>query len=164
MAEFKRSFVPGGCYFFTLVTANRRPIFSDEANVEHLRAAFRKEMQRRPFEFQAVVIMPDHLHALWQLPVDDFDYSNRWREIKKHVSKSLDAYVWQKSFWEHTIRDKRDWQNHLDYIHYNPVRHGYVEQVRDWKYSSFHQWCGRGFYDRQWGSAEPSAEVDARCE
>lgn len=98
MANYRRLFIPGACYFFTLVTADRRPLLSSDENVEYLRAAFRREMARRPFELQAMVVLPDHLHALWQLPPGDCNYSARWREIKKHVSKSLGFTVWQRAW------------------------------------------------------------------
>ena len=164
MPRYRRFFVPGGCYFFTVVTADRKPIFADENNVEHLKQAFKREMERRPFILQAIVVLPDHVHALWELPKGDADFSNRWREIKKHVSKSCGQSVWQKHYWEHCIRDDDDWAKHLDYIHFNPVRHGYTSSACEWKWSSFHRWQQQGVYSHGWGSAEPDRIKGMACE
>ncbi len=137
-----------------------------DKNIERLRAAFSREMARRPFEIEAIVILPDHLHALWQLPEGDCDYSKRWGSIKKYFSigcrcaekdntrsrrDKRESNIWQRRFWEHTICDQRDWNNHLDYIHYNPVKHGLVAAPGEWKYSSFRKWVEKGVYTKDWG-------------
>ncbi|KAA6182398.1 transposase [Thiohalocapsa marina] len=165
MSDYRRCFIPGGCYFFTVVTFDRLPVFRDSMNVDLLREAFRKVKVKRPFEIQAMVVLPDHLHAVWQLPDGDADYPNRWREIKKHVSKRVDTatnhrrekQVWQRRYWEHVIRNSDDWRRHLDYVHYNPVKHGLVECARDWPYSSFLRSVERGMYDLAWGCTEPAS-------
>ena len=163
MSNYRRAKAPGGKYFFTVVTKNRKPWFNNEANIELLRSAFRKTMNDKPFTLEAVVILPDHLHCMWQLPEADCDFSGRWREIKKYVSWQLDRNsnarrersVWQRRFWEHQIRDDEDWHRHMDYIHYNPVKHGLVKRVSDWPWSSFDRYVGKGWYSSDWGAQEP---------
>uniref|UniRef100_UPI000399DBFA REP-associated tyrosine transposase n=1 Tax=Vreelandella zhanjiangensis TaxID=1121960 RepID=UPI000399DBFA len=105
----------------------------------------------------AFVLLPDHLHCLWTLPEGDVDYSSRWRDIKKYASNefqlpSKSSGAWQRGFWEHVIRDEHDWQRHMDYIHYNPVKHGWAKAPRDWEWSSFHQCVKKGWYESDWGS------------
>src|SRR5699024_3794864 len=130
--NYRRAFVLGGVLFFTVVTFERRPIFSSDDAVAHLREAFRKVKAARPFTVDAVVVLPDHLHCIWRLPEGDGDYSSRWREIKKAASRAIaprsddrqERWAWQRRFWEHVIRDDDDWRRHVEYIHYNPVKHG----------------------------------------
>jgi len=172
MSQYRRADTPGATYFFTVVTYDRKPWFSGEKNVTILREAFRDIMARRPFVMEAVVILPDHLHCLWRLPEGDNDFSGRWREIKKRVSRQLDPRtnarnerpVWQRRFWEHQIRDEQDWRNHLDYIHYNPVKHGLVERVAEWPWSSFHRAVARGWYAPDWGRSESTTITDMDLE
>ena len=160
MSDYRRIFIPGGVYFFTVVTFRRRPIFADKENVELLRAAFKHIMTPRPFTIDAIVVLPDHLHCLWRLPEHDDDFSGRWREIKKYVSKRIggdgirpkEKDVWQRRFWEHAIRNEGDWQRHMDYIHYNPVRHGLALSPEQWPYSSFRRAVAAGWYDGNWGN------------
>jgi len=159
MSNYRRSKTSGASYFFTVVTWKRRKIFGTERNINLLREAFRKIKSRQSFELEAIVILPDHLHCIWALPEDDSDFSGRWREIKKYVTRRIsttrnnrnESDVWQRRFWEHQIRDERDWQNHMDYIHYNPVKHGYVKAPRDWRWSSFDKWVSKGGYELNWG-------------
>lgn len=162
MSEYIRARQPGGAYFFTVVTHERQPLFADPAVVERLRLAFRRVMAERPFEIDAIAILPDHLHCLWRLPPGDADFSERWRQIKRFVSVGVAAEtnrrgekaVWQRRYWEHLIRDEEDWRRHCDYIHYNPVKHGYVASPADWSHSSFSRAVGRGWYDQEWGGAD----------
>ena len=164
MSNYRRTVIPGGVFFFTVVTHERTRIFTSEERVETLRAAFRKIMAVRPFYMDAVVILPDHLHCLWRLPAGDGDFSGRWREIKKSASRQIDARtnhrrersVWQRRFWEHTIRDEEDWQKHMDYIHYNPVRHGLAARPGDWPWTSFNRAVACGWYEKSWGDSEPT--------
>lgn len=129
-----------------------------------LRAAFRKVQAVRPFQMDAVVVLPDHLHCLWRLPDGDGDYSGRWREIKKAASRQIDSRtnhrherpVWQRRFWEHAIRGEEDWRRHMDYIHYNAVRHGLATSPGDWPWSSFGTAVERGWYEESWGASEPT--------
>jgi len=145
------------------VTYRRQPLFREAGTVVLLRAAMRDVMAKRPFEIQAMVVLPDHLHAVWRLPEGDADFSRRWRDIKCAVSKDIAAplnhrrekLVWQRRFWEHAIRDVDDWRRHLDYVHFNPVKHGLARCAADWPYSSFLRCVERGWYDRNWGCDEP---------
>ncbi len=158
MSNYRRVYEKGARYFFTLVTWRRKPLLLD--NVERLRAAFRYAMDKKPFALDAVVILPDHLHCLWQLPDDDDDFSCRWHLLKRYFSVGIDApvnqraekQIWQKRFWEHLIRDDGDWENHLHYIHFNPVKHGYVSSANAWQYSSFQKYAALGWYPCDWGN------------
>ncbi len=173
MSDYRRIFIPGGVYFFTVVTFQRKPIFLDPDNVSLLRAAFKHIMVTRPFTIDAIVVLPDHLHCLWRLPELDDDFSSRWREIKKYVSKRIggagirakEKDIWQRRFWEHTVRNENDWQRHMDYIHYNPVKHGLVLSPAQWPYSSFCRAVANGWYDINWGShGQPETIQDLEIE
>ena len=162
MVRYRRNFVAGGTYFFTVTLADRR----SSALVDHigaLRTAFRVARHERPFTIDAIVILPDHLHAIFTLPLDDADFSGRWRRIKAHFTHQVIAAgalvkhrgngeygLWQRRFWEHTIRDERDFERHVDYVHFNPVKHRLVSRVRDWPYSSFHVYVRRGLLAEDW--------------
>ncbi len=161
--RYRRSYVEGGTYFFTVNLLERdKSLLVDHIDV--LREAVRWVKARRPFEIDAWVVLPDHMHAVWTLPEGDADYSSRWREIKKRFSKAMpkterlsvvrkkkgERGVWQRRFWEHTIRDEKDYQYHVDYVHVNPVKHGLVNRVQDWPYSSFHKAVKEGVYDKNW--------------
>jgi putative transposase len=135
-----------------------------------LRQAFLDVLARHPFKIEAVVVLPDHLHMLWRLPQGDRDYSTRWRLAKSYFTHHWDGArgtpnissrqskgeqaVWQRRFWEHLIRDDEDWQRHVDYIHYNPVKHGLVRIPLEWKYSSIHTYVSQGLYAADWGASE----------
>jgi len=172
MSNYHRIHLAGGCYFFTAVTLNRNPIFTNGERVEVLRQAIRKVMVAHPFEIDAMVILPEHLHCIWRLPEGDADYSSRWREIKKTASRQIstatnarhERNVWQRRFWEHTIRDEEDWRNHMDYIHYNPVKHGLVRSPGEWPWSSFSRAVAKGWYDPSWGASEPTSILGMECE
>jgi putative transposase len=169
MPNYKRSYF-GRTYFFTVVTYNRKPLFGDEAAVDHLRDIIRDVRLARPFDIDAIVVLTDHVHCIWSLPAGDVDYSKRWGMIKagftrhamqspKRVTPQKASRVkrhegenWQRRFWEHQIRDERDYQAHCDYIHYNPVKHGLASEPGAWRYSSFHRFVQDGFYDAAWGS------------
>ena len=131
-----------------------------------LREAFNTVQHQRSFQIDAMVILPDHLHCLWTLPVDNADYSTRCRVIKSYFTRRcspalktarLDALrhkreqtVWQQRYWEHQIRDESDFERHCDYIHYNPVKHGLAAQVADWPHSSSHRFVRDGIYPLDW--------------
>ncbi|MEQ1560593.1 MAG: transposase, partial [Methyloglobulus sp.] len=150
--------------FFTVTLRDR----SSDRLVRHvdvLRDAFRAVRMERPFAIDAIVILPDHLHAMWTLPDGDEDYSGRWRAIKSRFTRQLRASgmplasdnrgeyrLWQRRFWEHTIRDDRDYRHHVDYIHWNPVKHGLVMQVADWPHSSFHRYARLGLLSENWAA------------
>lgn len=168
--EYRRAYLPGGTYFFTLVTENRRKVLQAEPTIAVLRQAFLHVMARRPFHVGAAVILPDHLHCIWTLPENDCDYSTRWRLIKMWFTKHCDPglrvesenarkrkgeqAIWQHRFWEHLIRDEDDYARHVEYIHYNPVKHGYVRRPLDWPYSSFRGYVRTGIYDADWGATD----------
>jgi len=163
MSDYRRAFVPGGCFFFTVVTHGRQRLFDEDQNVDRLREGLRRTMEKHPFQIDAIVILPDHLHTVWRLPVGDSDYSLRWRLIKHYLATGIlastnprgEKSVWQRRFWEHVIRDEDDWRNHVDYVHYNPVKHGYVMRPGDWRWCSFESAVKRGWYSPDWGASEP---------
>lgn len=169
MPNYRRYLVPGGTYFFTVVTASRARILTSQNARSLLRSAFRLVRSESPFRLDAIVLLPEHLHAIWTLPPTDSDYSSRWGKIKKSFTQSYLAAggherttsrgmqrqrrrgVWQPRFWEHMIRDETDYERHLDYIHYNPVKHGHVKCPKDWPYTSFHRWVRANVYPKDWG-------------
>jgi putative transposase len=140
--QYRRSFLPGGTFFFTVVTADRRPSFAEQENIATLREAFRTIRLQRPFRLDAAVVLPDHLHCIWTLPPGDADFSTRWR-------------LWQHRYWEHMLRDETDYRHHVEYIHFNPVKHGYVKAPLDWPYSSFRRYVKAGVYPPDWGGDLP---------
>jgi putative transposase len=163
VAEYRRVRLAGAAYFFTVVLADRESGLLVE-QVEMLRAAVRREMAVHPFHIDAWVVLPDHMHCIWTLPPGDADYSTRWKNIKAAFSRALprdellstvqkkrgERGIWQRRFWEHTIRDDADYLVHLNYVHLNPLKHGLVEHVKDWPYSSFHRYVAKGFYPVDW--------------
>lgn len=163
MSEYKRIYQSGRYYFFTLVTHLRCPLFACTENVARFKTAMNKVKINYPFTLNAIVVLPDHIHCLWRLPENDCDFSTRWRLIKRYFSLAIEVPVnhrgekaiWQKRFWEHVIRDGEDWRAHMDYIHYNPVKHGLVKSPKDWQQSSFHYYVEKGFYENSWGVISP---------
>jgi putative transposase len=176
MPDYRRARVPGASYFFTVVTHRRRPLFVEPANVQLLRTAFRKTLQQHPFRIDAMVVLPDHLHAIWTLPAGDDGFPHRWRLIKSHFSRCLqlpatrhpirdhERNLWQRCFWEHRLRDDDDFRRHVDYIHYNPVKHGLTQTPAEWPYSSFRRAVSRGDYPADWGKHEPDIVKGMECE
>lgn len=179
MPNYRRSFIPGGTYFFTVKTERNAPVFGEISAVRLLGTVIREAKQRWPFRINAIVVLPNHLHAIWSLPPGDVGYSTRWAWIKKEFTKRYLASggqeqvtsvsrqknrrrgVWQRRFWEHTIEEGRDYEAHFDYIHWNPVKHRYVTCPVDWQHSSFHRWVRAGVYPKNWGSGdrEPTSAV-----
>ena len=175
MTRYRRTRVGGGTYFFTVVTYRRRRFLTDDGPRAWLRTAIEATRADHPFAIDAWVLLPDHLHCLWTLPAGDADYSTRWALIKRRFTQSAastlqrddwmsaskrkhrEGTVWQRRFYEHVIRDGRDFGAHMDYIHYNPVKHGLVARVADWPYSTFHRWVAEGVYPADW--AEGSADL-----
>ena len=156
--QYRRSNTPGGTYFFTVVTHQRQPWLGQPWALTTLGDVMRHVREQRPFENLAMVVMPDHLHAIWRLPPDDADFSTRWMLIKQGVVHRLKGRtgiptLWQSRFWERTLRDARDVEQHVHYIHFNPVKHGNVQQVIDWPHSTFHRYVKNGVYPANWGSA-----------
>lgn len=179
MPNYRRRYVPGGTYFFTVVTYQRQPILTTDLAREQLRRAIETVRDRYPFEMIASVLLPDHFHAIWSLPHGDANYSLRWRRIKdefttnylaqggKELPQSVSRKrhgmrgVWHKRFWEHTVRDDDDLKRCADYIHWNPRKHELVARVSDWKWSSFHRFVGLGEYELEWGGVDPTPGYDA---
>ncbi|WP_213608003.1 transposase [Pseudoalteromonas sp.] len=161
--RYRRNYQPGGTYFFTVNLQDRKKSLLVE-HIDLLRGAVRWVKMHKPFYIDAWVVLPDHMHAVLTLPKGDSDYSGRWREIKKPFSKGLpkneylslarvnknERGIWQRRFWEHTIVDERDYWHHVNYVHFNPLKHGLVERVIDWPYSSFHKAVASGIYSRNW--------------
>jgi putative transposase len=164
MTEYRRAFVPGATYFFTVNLADRRKTLLVD-HIDLLRDAIRYTQRRHPFVINAMVVLPDHLHAIWTLPSDDSDFPLRWRLIKTWFSRNLppgehrrasrvdkgERAIWQRRYWEHLIRDETDFARHVDYIHWNPVKHGHVARVKDWPYSTFHRFARDGVLAKDWG-------------
>ncbi|MGB3749091.1 MAG: transposase [Rhodanobacter sp.] len=165
MPNYRRARSAGATWFFTVVTARRRRFLADEHAISILRESVAATLQRMPFHMDAWVILPGHMHAIWTLPAGDRDFSTRWGLIKAGFSRNSnlphlsaprrDGGLWQPRFWEHRIRDVRDYRAHMDYAHYNPVKHGLVARVKDWPYSSFHHAVREGIYAADWGGVEP---------
>lgn len=172
MPEYRRSYLPGGTFFFTLVTFDRRPIFADQRARNLFYEIQAKVRAKHPFETTAFCLLPDHIHLVWTLPEGDSNYSLRLNEIKRQFShrymqdiqpildksssrvKRGEVSLWQRRFWEHTIRDEQDLYNHIDYIHFNPVKHGLVGHVREWRDSSFIEFVNQGLYEIEWGDGK----------
>ena len=177
MSDYRRYFVPGGTYFFTVVTENRSRLFAHRTARRLLGTVMRECVERLPLEVVAIVLLPDHLHALWTLPPGDARYSLRWQWIKREFTRRWLALggseqrrsdarrrerrrgVWQRRFWEHTIQDESDLEAHFDYIHYNPVKHGYVRRTYDWPWSSFRRWVREGHYAVNWAAGRNVAPL-----
>ena len=160
--QYRRAFVPGATFFFTVVTARRRPLFGDAAACDLLRQAFRHVATQHPFTVNAIVVLPDHLHCLWTLPPGDADYPTRWRLIKTRVTQGCGdgGALWQPRYWEHLVRDETDYRQHVEYIHYNPVKHGYAAHPSEWPHSSFQRYVREGLYPAAWGDTKPAWKGD----
>ena len=150
MSDYRRHYINGGTWFFTVNLQDRRSHLLT-SKIYHLRSAISEVNKVKPFHINAWVVLPEHMHCIWTLPENDADFSSRWREIKKHFTRSLSAqHVWQPRFWEHTIRDARDYCQHVDYIYINPVKHGWAQQVKSWPFSTFHRDVKLGLYPENW--------------
>lgn len=169
MPNYRRSIVTGATYFFTVVTHRRQAILNKPESRTILRQVIDETRKHHPFTVDAWVLLPDHMHCMWTLPKDDADYSKRWGMIKagftkqaKHLiqhdeslsyskQRHRESAIWQRRFWEHQIRDEIDYQRHADYVHYNPVKHGLVNEVKAWPHSTFHRYVREGIYSEDWG-------------
>ena len=174
MPNYRRANVAGGTYFFTVNTLRRLSVLTEAPVREALREAIRQTRLMAPFDIDAWVLLPDHLHCIWTLPHGDANFSTRWSWIKRYVSQQCgDAFgineistsrakrhesgLCQRRFWEHQIRDENDFARHVDYIHWNPVKRGLVARAIDWPYSTFHRFVRDGAYAPDWGQAESIA-------
>lgn len=178
MPNYRRCRIPGGRYFFTVNLLDRRQDLL-VTHVELFRQSVKIVRQKHPFHIDAWVVLPDHMHCVWTLPPGDSDYSKRWKAIKTNFSKSIpqtevrskvrirrgERGIWQRRFWEHVIRDDKDYEAHIDYIHFNPVKHGLVRRVADWPYSTFHRYVEKGVVSSGWaGDSEMEMNVGEREE
>jgi len=177
MSHYRRAHTAGATYFFTVVTYQRQPILCDVAVRHALRAAISSVRAAWPFSIDAWVLLPDHLHCIWTLPPGDADYATRWSMIKRQVSvmcrgtyqrtelltaskrKHRESTLWQRRYWEHQIRGEADFMRHVDYIHYNPVKHGQCERAAEWPYSTFHRYVACGIYPLEWGGIEDDRDA-----
>lgn len=167
MSRYRRAWQKGGTFFFTVALANRKATLLTD-HIGLFKDAYRRVWRERPFDSVAVCVLPDHLHAVWTLPENDDDFSTRWQLIKRYFSyhfepvenrslsklKHREKGIWQRRFWEHQVCDDEDLNRCVDYVHFNPVKHGYVTRCSDWKYSSFHQYVRRGWLPEDWGGAD----------
>ena len=150
MVAYRRYYIKGGTRFFTVNLKDRRSRLLTE-RIALFRYSISVVNQRRPFIINAWVVLPEHLHCIWTLPNNDDDFSSRWRDIKGCFSRTLKRqHIWQPRFWEHAIRDEEDYRRHVDYIYINPLKHGWVTQVIDWPFSTFHRDVQRGLYPANW--------------
>jgi putative transposase len=164
MPNYRRAFVPGGCWFFTVkLLERRRTLLVD--HIATLREAVATTRHDHPFMVDAMVVLPDHLHAVWTLPPGDCDFSTRWRLIKTRFARALprqerlsavrmargERGIWQRRFWEHLIRDEADYARHIEYCYINPLKHQLVARVCDWPYSSFHRDVRADLFPPDWG-------------
>jgi putative transposase len=177
MSRYRRATI-GNAFFFTVVSYRRRAIFCHEPVRRALREAIELVRAARPFKIDGWVLMPDHMHCIWTLPDGDVNYPLRWAEIKRFVSTSLrdefrddrflsksrrrhrESMIWQRRFWEHAIRNEVDMERHLDYIHFNPVKHGYAQRVIDWPFSTFGKYVRAGIYPEDWGGSTAASDMD----
>jgi putative transposase len=175
MSNYRRSRTAGGTWFFTVVTHHRRPILTEPSSRSVLKAMIGEVRRDLPFTIDGWVLLPDHIHTIWSLPEGDRNFSKRWGLIKAGVTRQLkelfpqqefisdsrqrrhEGGIWQRRFWEHEIRDETDFARHMDYLHYNPVKHGLVEHVNDWPYSTFHRYVKCGVYPADWCGGESSS-------
>jgi len=165
MPNYIRAKFEGGYYFFTLVTFHRKPLFIEESNRDLLKQAITATQSRHPFEIVAICLLPEHLHCVWKMPDGDANFSFRWSSIKGAFSREYlrvnrqrrtilsrvdkgEVCIWQQRFWEHQIRDESDLQKHIDYIHYNPVKHGLTKSAEDWPWSTYRQFLKDGLYGK----------------
>jgi putative transposase len=164
MTRYRRALIDGGVFFFTVTLSDRSSNLLVR-EIDRLRSAYAAVKNKYPFETVAICVLPEHLHALWSLPAGDADFSLRWNLIKRNFSSGLavradrssskiarrEKGIWQRRFWEHAIRNDADLEKHVDYIHFNPVKHRHVGRTKDWEYSSFHRMVRLGVYPEDWG-------------
>jgi putative transposase len=164
MPNYRRAFIPGGTWFFTVNLLQRHHNDLLIREIDLLRETVKRVREKHPFQIDAWVVLPEHLHCVWTLPPGDSDFSRRWRLIKSGFSRVLpkterrsdvrkaagERGIWQRHYWEHLIRDDADYQRHVDYVHVNPLKHGHVNRVVDWPYSTFHRYVAKGIYPSNW--------------
>ena len=170
MVHYRRSRVAGGTFFFTVNLRDRRRALL-VAHADALRDIVRDVRTELPFVIDAMTVLPDHWHAVWTLPTDDAGYARRIQLIKARLTKHLlregvnitkdargEYRLWQKRFWEHTIRDDRDFEAHVNYVHINPVKHGLVARAIDWPHSTMHRYVKDGLLPADWACVPQEGE------
>jgi putative transposase len=178
MPDYRRWYVPGGTCFFTAVTYGRRPVLCNAMARKCLHEAIETVRRDRPFELVAISLLPEHVHTIWTLPQGDAGYPMRWKRIKEEFTVAYLAHggaegprtdsrlrhgergVWQRRYWEHMVRDEEDLNRCVDYVHWNPKKHGLVKNVRDWPWSSFNRYVALGQYTLDWGATDPTPGYD----
>ncbi|MFC1748622.1 transposase [Pseudomonadota bacterium] len=163
MVRYRRSQTLGASYFFTVNLHDRSQRYLTD-HINHLRHAISTVHKQHPFEIIAIVVLPEHLHTIFKLPEGDHHYPKRWQAIKSRFTRALvkegaplrknlkgEYNLWQRRYWEHQIRDEEGMQRHIDYIHYNPIKHGHVSQVKNWPHSSFHRYVQKEVLNENWG-------------
>lgn len=172
--HYRRAKAMGGTYFFTVNLADRTKKYLTDY-IDTFRDILNNVKQKHPFILDALVLLPDHLHAIWTLPANDYNYATRWKLIKSNFSRQIprqekinnsrikkgERGIWQRRYWEHQIRDFRDYENHINYIHYNPVKHGYTMNPIDWPYSSIHSHISKGIINSDWGANEDNVSIQS---
>jgi putative transposase len=157
MSILRRYHRQGNIYFITNVTHERKPVLVD--NVDLFRAALNAVNVRTPFEIMAWVVLHDHFHFIVDPKQQDISdllqkikmsFGALWRK-RMNVNSGR---VWQNRFWDHIIRDQTDLNRHIDYVHFNPVKHGYVTSPFEWQQSSIHKYEEEGFYSQDWGKMD----------
>lgn len=175
--RYRRATAAGGTYFFTVNLADRH---ADTLvrHIDELRTVTRSVKQAHPFDLLAMVVLPEHLHTIWRLPPGDANFALRWSLIKSGFSRQLPSSepanasrrakrergIWQRRCWEHQIRDETDLERHVDYIHFNPIKHGWVRRPGDWPYSTFHRFVEHGILAPDWGGPTEDADGGAHGE
>jgi putative transposase len=164
MPNYRRAWRAGGTYFFTLNLLERTNNDLLVRYIDVLREAVRKVRMNYPFIIHAWVVLPEHVHCVIEMPEGDTDFAMRLRLIKIHFSKAIpknealsrtriergERGIWQRRYWEHLIRDERDFSAHMDYVHINPLKHGLVKRVCDWPFSTFHALVNQEMYPANW--------------
>jgi len=174
MTRYRRDKTPGASWFFTVVTYQRRELLCDKPVRIALRNAISRVRIRHPFVIDAWILLPNHFHCIWTLPDGESNYSLRWKLIKSYVTRACGKYylqpedlppsktrrresvIWQRRFWEHRIKNEKDYALHMDYLHYNPVKHGYCKAPSKWRYSTLHRLKAEGIYPEDWGECNSS--------
>ncbi len=174
MSHYHRFYQPQSTYFFTVVTFRRQKIFVNEDVKDLLKEVIQKVRVNWPFQIEGFVLLPEHLHTIWSLPEGDSNFSERWKLIKANFTREYlkkndelvrpsnsrmrkgERTVWQRRYWEHLIRDESDFNHHLNYLHYNPVKHGLVTNPKDWPWSTFQRYVKLNWYESEWGASEPN--------
>jgi putative transposase len=167
MSNYRRARVRGGSFFFTVTLEDRTSSLLVD-RIDALRLAFSSTRAELPFRIDAIVVLPNHLHCVWTLPEEDGDFSSRWQRIKGRFSRACPAGeqisasrgrkrergIWHRRYWEHMLRDDRDFAAHVDYVHFNPVKHGHARRACDWPHSSFHRYVSDQVLPRDWGGTQ----------